>query len=66
MDKDQVNKILNEVLVKNCDPAQAEIMKNIMSNFLNDISQKDLDDLESKFKTVFKESKKLKGKSVFD
>ena len=66
MDKTQVTKILNEVLAKNCDPAQAEIMKNIMSNFLNDISQKDLDDLESKFKTVFKESKKLKGKSVFD
>lgn len=60
MDKAQVNKILAELLAKNVDPQQAEIMKNIMNNFLKDISQKDLDELEEKFK------KTLKVKTVFD
>ena len=61
MDKEQVTKILNELLAKNCDPAQAQIVQNIMNNFLNDISQKDLDDLEKKFKKTMK-----KGATVFD
>lgn len=61
MDKDQVTKILNELLAKNCDPTQAAIMNNIMSNFLKDISQKDLDELENKFKKTLK-----KGGTVFD
>ena len=61
MEKEQVTKILNELLAKNCDPAQAQIMQNIMSNFPKEISQKDLDDLENKFKKTFK-----KGSTVFD
>lgn len=60
MDKTKLNKILAEVLTKNVDPAQAEIMKNIMNNFLKDVSQKDLDTLEDELK------KTLKVKTVFD
>ena len=60
MDKTQVLKMLEEVLSKNVDPQQAAIMKNIMQNFLNDVDQKDLDDLEEKFK------KTLKVDTVFD
>ena len=46
MDKTQVIKMLEEVLSKNVDPQQAAIMKNIMQNFLKDVDQKDLDDLD--------------------
>ena len=60
MDKTQVLKMLEEVLAKNVDPQQAAIMKNIMQNFLKDVDQKDLDDLEEKFK------KTLKVDTVFD
>ena len=60
MDKTQVLKMLEEVLSKNVDPQQAAIMKNIMQNFLKDVDQKDLDDLEEKFK------KTLKVDTVFD
>ena len=62
MDKEQVSQILNELLAKNCDPAQAQIMQNIMSNFLKDIKQKDLDELESKFKKTLKKG----GSTIFD
>ena len=62
MDKTQVSKILNELLAKNCDPAQASILNNVMNNFLKDISQKDLDDLEAKFKTTLDK----KGKNIFE
>ena len=60
MDKTQVLKMLEEVLSKNVDPQQAAIMKNIMQNFLKDVDQKDLDELEEKFK------KTLKVDTVFD
>ena len=54
MDKDQVIKALEEVLSKNVDPSQAAIMKNVMQNFLKDVPQSDLDELEQKLKKQFK------------